>query len=79
MRGPEGVGDPMSAAACGREREETPGGAGALTRRPAQHSAGRCGFKPDFKQNLNSNVSNQFQTISNFDRLEKYFLQAQKN
>jgi hypothetical protein len=35
-------------------------------------------FKPDFKQNPNSNVSNKFETISNFGRLEKYF-PAQKN
>jgi hypothetical protein len=30
-------------------------------------------FKPDLKSNLNSNGSKHFQTVSNFDQLEKYF------
>jgi hypothetical protein len=30
-------------------------------------------FKPDLKSNPNSNGSKHFQTISKFDRLEKYF------
>jgi hypothetical protein len=34
MRGPERVGDPMSAAGCVREQEERPGSDGAPTRGP---------------------------------------------
>jgi hypothetical protein len=44
MRGPERVQDPFSAAGCGREREERPGGDRVPTRAP-----GRRGFKLNFK------------------------------
>jgi hypothetical protein len=35
-------------------------------------------FKQYFEQILNLNVSNKFQTVSNFSRLEKYFLGLRK-
>jgi hypothetical protein len=77
-RGPERVGDPVSAAGCGGEREERLGGDEAPTRGPGWHSAGWCGFKPDFKQNLNSNVSNKFSNCVKFGRLEKYIPRLRK-
>jgi hypothetical protein len=35
-------------------------------------------FKLDLKSNPNSNGSKHFQTVSNFDQLEKYFLGLEK-
>jgi hypothetical protein len=77
-RGLERVGDPVSAAGCGGEREERLGGDEAPTRGPGWHSAGWRGFKPDFKQNLNSNVSNKFSNCVKFGRLEKYIPRLRK-
>jgi hypothetical protein len=42
------------------------------------HSAGWRGFKPDFKQNLNSNVLNKFSNCVKFGRLEKYIPRLRK-
>jgi hypothetical protein len=51
---------------AGESGREKSGGNGAPTYELRRHSAGRRGFKPDFKQNPNSNASNKFQTASNF-------------
>jgi hypothetical protein len=44
---------------------------------PSNTVPGRL-FKQYFEQILNLNVSNKFQTVSNFSRLEKYFLGLRK-
>jgi hypothetical protein len=62
----------------GRRRESEAGRLWGADTRPRAAQCRAARFKPDFKQILNSNVSNKFQIVLNFGLLEKYFLGLRK-
>jgi hypothetical protein len=68
------MGDPVSAAGCGRKQEREVGRRWGTDGRAQAARCRAARFEPDLKQIPNSNVSNKSQTASKFGRLEKYFL-----